>query len=108
VSRVGKYLSSSADPYFRCPLGDILRGSADESVDPYYQGLQDILYDAGYPETVDRSNTPITADSKDRITIVVLSSPLDCMGIVLEGISLYTCMNIYNKCVFVVVVYFLH
>ncbi|KAL3855367.1 hypothetical protein ACJMK2_014578, partial [Sinanodonta woodiana] len=56
----------------------------DKYVMKYYESLQYILYETGYPETVDRTSQPRTA-SKDDITICMLSSPVECMSILTEG-----------------------
>ncbi|KAK3586593.1 hypothetical protein CHS0354_027730 [Potamilus streckersoni] len=50
----------------------------------YYESLQYMLYETGYPETVDRSSQPISAQ-KDAVSICVLACPVECMAILMEG-----------------------
>ncbi|KAL3855360.1 hypothetical protein ACJMK2_014575 [Sinanodonta woodiana] len=56
----------------------------DENIMSYYESLQYILYETGYPETVDRTNQPISVQ-KDEVSICILSSPVQCMSILMEG-----------------------
>ncbi|KAK3586594.1 hypothetical protein CHS0354_027732 [Potamilus streckersoni] len=56
----------------------------DKYIMKYYESLQYMLYETGYPETVDRTSQPRTV-SKDDITICMLSSPVECMSTLTEG-----------------------
>jgi len=70
------------------PSRDTAVPPEDAAIMMYYHALQYTLYETGYPETVDRCNTPVNtyrSTGSQRVTIAVLSSPVECMGIVLEG-----------------------
>lgn len=57
----------------------------DEHIYSYYDALQYTLYETNYPETEDRTHTPRSDPPESGATIVVLSSPVECMAILLEG-----------------------
>ena len=57
----------------------------DAHIYTYYDALQYTLYETNYPETVDRTHTPRSNPPESQTTIVVLSSPVECMAILLEG-----------------------
>jgi len=59
--------------------------SDDKHIDRYYDALQYTLYETGYPETIDRSATPRRTYTRNDPTIVILSSPVECMCFLLEG-----------------------
>ena len=51
----------------------------------YYNSLQYMLYELGFPETKDRSGAPVRIQ-KERVTIAILSNPIEVVGILLEGL----------------------
>ena len=57
----------------------------DEHIYSYYDALQYTLYETNFPETEDRTHTPRNNSPESRTTIVILSSPVECMAILLEG-----------------------
>ena len=68
------------------PIGNsVLVPKEDEHIYNFYDVLQNTLYETNYPETVDRTGNPRTNHPASGTTIVVLSSPYDCMSILLEG-----------------------
>ncbi|KAK3586596.1 hypothetical protein CHS0354_027737 [Potamilus streckersoni] len=56
----------------------------DNHIMEYYESLQYTLYETGYPETLDRTSQPSYAP-KDAVSICILSSPVECMAILMEG-----------------------
>ncbi|KAL3855372.1 hypothetical protein ACJMK2_014583 [Sinanodonta woodiana] len=56
----------------------------DAGVLNYYNILKNMLQETGYPETLDRTNQPKSTTLED-ISICILSSPAECMAILLEG-----------------------
>jgi len=85
TTTLGSYVIWKTDVNLGPPSPDIPTPEEDYIILNYYNALQYTLYETGYPETQDRTNTPITDMSSDRVAIAVLSSPVECMGIVLEG-----------------------
>jgi len=71
----------------------------DKYISKYYNALQYILYETNHPETKDHSNCDVTRRSQDIVsgfdkpTIVAFSSPVDCMGTLLEGVCV--CVRVY-------------
>ncbi|KAK3602003.1 hypothetical protein CHS0354_024783 [Potamilus streckersoni] len=63
---------------------DIPIPEEDENVLNYYEALQYTLYETGCPETIDRTSQPRTV-SKGASSITILSSPVECMAILMEG-----------------------
>ncbi|XP_062594790.1 carnosine synthase 1-like [Saccostrea cucullata] len=57
----------------------------DKYIENYYDALQYSLYETNFPETVDRTEDPRTTPPASGISIVVMSSPVECMAILLEG-----------------------
>ena len=57
----------------------------DGCIRSYYNALQYTLYETGFPETEDRTKCLSMNNGKDRVTVAVLSSPLECIGMLLEG-----------------------
>lgn len=57
----------------------------DRFVRDYYNSLQYTLYEIGHPETIDRTFKPRSEPTKEQANVVFLSSPVECIGIVLEG-----------------------
>ncbi|KAL4216930.1 Carnosine synthase 1 [Mactra antiquata] len=57
----------------------------DKYLDDYWNSLQYTLYETGHPETIDRTSQPRSVQSNTRVNVVLLSSPVECMGILLEG-----------------------
>ncbi|XP_074649117.1 carnosine synthase 1-like [Tubulanus polymorphus] len=51
----------------------------------YYNVLQYTLYETNYPETKDLTITPRTKLPETGINIVILSSPVECMPVLLQG-----------------------
>ncbi|KAK3593502.1 hypothetical protein CHS0354_037025 [Potamilus streckersoni] len=49
-----------------------------------YKSLQYMLCESGYPETSDRTSL-LKSVPKEAISICILSSPADCMAVLLEG-----------------------
>lgn len=50
----------------------------------FYNNLQYVLYETGFPETQDRTAMPSRANIKENAVVALLSPPDDCMAIVLE------------------------
>ncbi|XP_056016252.1 carnosine synthase 1-like isoform X1 [Ostrea edulis] len=57
----------------------------DKHIYNYYDALQYSLYETNYPETEDRTMNPRTSPPDTGISIVILSSPVECMAILLDG-----------------------
>ena len=57
----------------------------DADILDYYNALQYTLYETNCPETADRTNAPRGSDNDTNVAIAVLSSPVECMAILLEG-----------------------
>lgn len=57
----------------------------DPHVYTYYNSLQYSLFETNRPETVDRTEYPRTDHTQERIVVAVLSSPVECLSILLEG-----------------------
>ncbi|XP_053385384.1 carnosine synthase 1-like isoform X2 [Mercenaria mercenaria] len=57
----------------------------DKYIWDYYTSLQYTLYETGHPETVDRTFKPRSLPNKEHVNVVLLSSPVECIGILLEG-----------------------
>lgn len=57
----------------------------DIVIKDYYNTLQYILYETGYPETIDRTSNPNKEHVSEHVAIAILSSPLECIGMLLEG-----------------------
>jgi hypothetical protein len=51
----------------------------------YYNSLQYTLYETAHPETVDRTSVPRGHSNKEQVNVVLLSSPVECIGVLLEG-----------------------
>ena len=51
----------------------------------YYTALQYTLFETGYPETIDRTDTPRTEETAEGVTVTVLATPVECIGLLLEG-----------------------
>ncbi|KAK3584401.1 hypothetical protein CHS0354_010177 [Potamilus streckersoni] len=55
----------------------------EERIMKDYKSLQYMLYEIGYPKTADRTSVPKSVPKED-ISICILSSPADCMAVLLE------------------------
>ncbi|KAL3855356.1 hypothetical protein ACJMK2_014571 [Sinanodonta woodiana] len=80
----GSYRAWSTDVNLGPYNQDIPIPDQDENVGNYYEALQYTLYETGCPETVDRTNQPKTV-LKDAVSITILSSPVECMTVLMEG-----------------------
>ncbi|KAK3586588.1 hypothetical protein CHS0354_027723 [Potamilus streckersoni] len=63
---------------------DITVPEEDKNILIYYEVLQYALYETGCPETIDRTSQPRIV-SKDATSITILSSPVECMAVLMEG-----------------------
>ena len=58
----------------------------DEHLFDYFNALQCMLYKANMPATKDRTLLARRNTPNDDVVVAVLSSPVNCMSILLEGI----------------------
>ena len=84
TTAVGSYSEWSNNVDLGPPLGNI-SPPEDEKIMDYYQALQYTLYENNLPETKDRTHKPRTNKTNDDVTIALLSSPVECMAILLDG-----------------------
>ncbi|XP_072041227.1 carnosine synthase 1-like [Amphiura filiformis] len=56
----------------------------EQEVGIFYNSLQYTLYETGFPETVDRTSTPRGKMNKEQVVVAMLSTPYDCIGMLLE------------------------
>ncbi|KAL3855373.1 hypothetical protein ACJMK2_014584 [Sinanodonta woodiana] len=86
VKTNGYYLpeSSPCDQRLITITGGTPIPQEDKCVLDYYNILQNMLQETGYPETGDRTSQPKSTTLED-ISICILSSPAECMAILLEG-----------------------
>ncbi|XP_052233394.1 carnosine synthase 1-like isoform X2 [Dreissena polymorpha] len=56
----------------------------EEEVMEFYNTLQFMLYETGFPETEDRTAMPGRANNKENAVVVFLAPPEDCMAMLLE------------------------
>lgn len=70
---------------FNAFSGEIPVPPEDRTIHAHYEGLQCSLGENGLPATVDRTQTPQRGYTENDVTITLLASPLDTMGILLEG-----------------------
>ncbi|XP_072041224.1 carnosine synthase 1-like [Amphiura filiformis] len=56
----------------------------EQEVAMFYNSLQYTLYETGFPETVDRTSTPRRNMNKEQVVVAVLSTPYECIGMLLE------------------------
>ena len=63
----------------------VLVSKEDKHIYNFYDDLQCTLYETNYPETEDRTDNPRTNRPESGITVAVLSSSVECIGILLEG-----------------------
>ncbi|KAH3888258.1 hypothetical protein DPMN_012290 [Dreissena polymorpha] len=57
----------------------------EEEVMEFYNTLQFMLYETGFPETEDRTAMPGRANNKENAVVVFLAPPEDCMAMLLES-----------------------
>lgn len=64
--------------------GCLLPSENDSHVKRYYEALQHTLSETGLPETIDMTREAKQV-TRDQVTIGILSSPVECMSILLSG-----------------------
>ncbi|CAE1245262.1 CRNS1 [Acanthosepion pharaonis] len=64
--------------------GCLLPSENDSHVKRYYEALQHTLSETGLPETIDMTREAKKV-TRDQVTIGILSSPVECMSILLSG-----------------------
>ncbi|CAI9735576.1 carnosine synthase 1-like [Octopus vulgaris] len=70
--------------YQSLEVPDILSSINEEIPRQYYKALQYSLFETGFPETQDRTSK-VKALSHQQVSITVLSSPVECLSVLLEG-----------------------
>ncbi|XP_074659577.1 carnosine synthase 1-like [Tubulanus polymorphus] len=74
------------DFYLGSPTGQPDMSDSEEiMVKRFYNVLQRSLYETNNPETEDRAGIPRKKVPESGITVVILSSPLECLQILLQG-----------------------
>ena len=76
---------SSYDCIIVCTSIVLQAPEGDQHLQDYYNSLQYTLYETGHPETVDRTFKPRNKPNNEQVNVVLLSSPVECIGILLEG-----------------------
>ncbi|XP_029646820.1 carnosine synthase 1 [Octopus sinensis] len=77
---------------YTCPLWnyeswevpEILSRINEEIPRQYYKALQHSLFETGFPETQDKTSK-VKTFSHQQVSITVLSSPVECLSVLLEG-----------------------
>ncbi|KAL3855357.1 hypothetical protein ACJMK2_014572 [Sinanodonta woodiana] len=80
----GSYRAWSTNVDLGPPGADTPIPKEDENIMIYYEILQYTLYETGCPETIDRTSQPRSV-SKHATSITILSSPVECMAVLMEG-----------------------
>ena len=57
----------------------------DRYIQSYYDALQYTLFETNHPETEDRTAQPRGCQPRSGVSIALLSSPVECMAILMEG-----------------------
>ena len=95
TSTIGSYVAWNNNVDLGPPHPGTAVPDEDKNIMTYYDALQYTLYETGFPETETRQPAK-NVDYTDQVTLAVLSSPVECMGLLLEGLfSLFTdCMGL--------------
>ena len=85
TTTVGSYTAWKTDVDLSSPYPDVPLTKDDKHIYNYYNALQYSLFENKLPETIDRTKEPRTQNPNTGVSIVVLSSPVECLAILLEG-----------------------
>lgn len=85
TSATGSYTAWRTDVNLDSPNPSNPFKKEDEHINDYYNSLQYSLYEHNLPETVDRTKEPRKGVPSTSVSIVLLSSPVECLAMLLEG-----------------------
>ncbi|XP_072032919.1 carnosine synthase 1-like [Amphiura filiformis] len=85
----GTYIDWETDVNLGAPFASTKKQNVqvtkpEKKVAMFYNSLQYTLYETGFPETVDRTSMPRRNINKEQVVVAVLSTPYECIGMLLE------------------------